>query len=240
MAPKEREDVIAAIESHAELVSLERLAAEGKRQVRVLSGEKALALIEAVVGQALAERGGDDRAGVVRDAAEQFERLAAQQAEADALAQRQVDRIRRLEKMVRNRDRRLANARQTILSYDAEIQRLTDRLKVEAKWEELREFIQASGRTRTTDLEERFRTAMNDAVERLGKTIRAATAKPIDNSIEATDVLVARLFDRPEELDSNLGGLDVEVSTAEDGIGASLARLRAMRAALDESQETNA
>jgi len=238
MNKNQRDSVVGAIESHTELVSLERLAAEGKQRVRVISGEKAMALIEAVVDQAIAERSGEDRQQVVRDAAEQFEKLARQQAEAEALAKRQAVYIRKLEKLVRNRDRRLANARETILSYDAEIQRLADRLKVESKWEELRELIATHGSNKATDLEERFKSAMNEAVDRLGKTIRAATSKPIDNSIEATDALVARLFDRPDEIDSNLGGLDVEVSTAEDGIGASLARLRAMRDALDEQQET--
>jgi len=240
MPNEQRDDVVAAIESHTELVSLERLAAEGKRQVRVISGEKALALIEAVVGQALAERGGDDRAALVRDAAEQFEKLAGQQAEKEAVIKQLEERVRRLEKMVRRRDRRLENARQTILSYDAEIQRLADRLKVESKWEELREMLASQGATKATDLEERFRSAMNEAVERLGKTLQAAATRPIDNSIEATDALVARLFDRPDELDSNLGGLDVEVTTAGDGIGDSLARLRAMREALDEKQQETA
>jgi len=238
MKKKQRDSVVGAIEAHTEVVSLERLAAEGKQRVRVISGEKAMALIEAVVDQAIAERTGEDREQIIRDATEQFERLAKQQAEAEARAKRQAVYIQKLEKLVRNRDRRLANARETILSYDAEIQRLSDRLKVESRWEELRELIAAQGSTKATDLEDRFRNAMNEAVDRLGKTIRAATSKPIDNSIEATDALVARLFDSPDEIDSNLGGLDVEVSTAEDGIGASLARLRAMRDAFDEPQET--
>jgi hypothetical protein len=231
MKKQDRDTVVGAIESQTERVSLDRLAAEGKSHVRVISGEKATSIIEAVVNQVISERTGVDRAALVREATERFEVLAREQAEAAA-------RIKLLEKKVRSRERRLANARETILSYDAEIQRLADRLRVEAKWEELRELIQAQGSSKATDLDERFKSAMNDAVDRLGKTIRAATSSPIDNSVEATDALVAGLFDNPEDLDSNLAGLDVEVSTAEGGIGASLARLRAMRDAIDESQET--
>ena len=231
MNKQDRDTVVGAIESHTERVSLDRLAAEGKSHVRVISGEQATSIIEAVVNQVVSERTGVDRAALVREATERFELLAREQAEA-------AGRIKLLEKKVRNRDRRLANARETILSYDAEIQRLAERLRVESKWEELRELIQTQGSSKATDLEGRFKSAMNDAVDRLGKTIRAATASPIDNSVEATDALVARLFDNPDDLDSNLGGIDVEVSTAEGGIGASLARLRAMRDAIDESQET--
>ncbi|MHC4941062.1 MAG: hypothetical protein ACYTHK_19160 [Planctomycetota bacterium] len=231
MKKQDRDTVVGAIESQTERVSLERLAAEGKSHVRIISGETAMSIIETVVNQVVLEQTGVDRKELVKASAERFEKLAREQAESAA-------RIKKLEKQVQERDRRLANARETILSYDAEIQRLADRLKVESKWEELREFISSHGTNKATDLEERFKTAMNEAVERLGKTIRAATASPIDNSVEATDALVARIFDQPEELDSNLGGLDVEVSTDEDGIGASLARLRALRDAVDEQQET--
>ncbi|MHC4411302.1 MAG: hypothetical protein ACYS0F_20150 [Planctomycetota bacterium] len=144
MKKQDRDTVVGAIESHTERVSLDRLAAEGKSHVRVISGEKATSIIEAVVNQVISERTGVDRAALVREATERFEVLAREQAEAAA-------RITLLEKRVRNRDRRLANARETILSYDAEIQRLADRLRVESKWEELRELIQAQGSSKATE-----------------------------------------------------------------------------------------
>ena len=104
MKKQDRDTVVGAIESHTERVSLDRLAAEGKSHVRVISGEKATSIIEAVVNQVISERTGVDRAALVREATERFEVLAREQAEAAA-------RITLLEKRVRNRDRRLANAR---------------------------------------------------------------------------------------------------------------------------------
>jgi hypothetical protein len=42
--------------------------------------------------------------------------------------------------------------------------------------------------------------------------------------------MLARLFDRASDMESNLSRLDVEVSTAQTGIEESLARLKRLRA----------
>ena len=68
--------------------------------------------------------------------------------------------------------------------------------------------------------------------------MEAATAKPIDVRIEATDVLVDKLFDTDDtELRSNLEHLDVEVKTSKAGIGGNLARLKALRTAVPAESE---
>jgi hypothetical protein len=41
--------------------------------------------------------------------------------------------------------------------------------------------------------------------------------------------MIARIFDRAGEMDTNLSRLDVEVSTAQAGIDQSLARLKRLR-----------
>jgi hypothetical protein len=78
---------------------------------------------------------------------------------------------------------------------------------------------------------------MDQTLDKISRTLNAATARPIDSRIEATEALVARLFDRESEMESNLGALDVSVTTAEDGIAKSLERLRRLRGDFDEDVE---
>jgi hypothetical protein len=87
------------------------------------------------------------------------------------------------------------------------------------------------------ELEERFSTTLEDALDRITKTMEAATARPIDVAIEATDVLIDKLFDAEDEMDTNLGRLEVEERTSRTGIARNLDKLRQMRAQ-DEEPET--
>jgi hypothetical protein len=61
--------------------------------------------------------------------------------------------------------------------------------------------------------------------------------KPIDVEVEATDVLVGRVFDSESEMRTNLGILAVEERTTGDGIGGSLKRLREARGATTKAGE---
>jgi len=78
-------------------------------------------------------------------------------------------------------------------------------------------------------MEERFSATLDKTIDQIAKTMAAATAKPIDVAVEATDVVVDRLFDLDGEMKTNLEQLDVEVKTSKAGIGGNLARLKAMR-----------
>jgi DNA repair exonuclease SbcCD ATPase subunit len=86
-------------------------------------------------------------------------------------------------------------------------------------------------------LEDRFSATLDDTLDRITRTMEAATAKPIDSRVEATDVLVEKLFDLGEdEMNSNLDDLDVEEKTTRSDIHRNLDRLRALRASQEEEQ----
>ncbi len=76
-------------------------------------------------------------------------------------------------------------------------------------------------------LEGQFNFHLDRALEQIQRAIQTATARPIESEFEATDVLVARIFDRGAEMKTNLGAMSVEERTSEKGISGDLERLRA-------------
>ena len=83
----------------------------------------------------------------------------------------------------------------------------------------------------------KFEQSLDKALNQITRTMEAATARPIDVRVEATDVLVDRLFDTDSELRSNLEHLEVEVKTSKTGIAGNLARLKALRTAVPAETE---
>ena len=81
----------------------------------------------------------------------------------------------------------------------------------------------------TKDLEDRFKESMDETLQQISKTLHAATAKPIDNRVEATEVLIDKLFDHDTDMESNYEQLDVSERKTKSSIKGSLAALRAMR-----------
>lgn len=276
MKSQDRANVASIIEQNTERVALGELAAKGRSHVRVISGTKALELIEAVVDRTIARRAGqvaaEDRERIVAEANEQFHRVATIQAESEGLIEQQrelianhVQRIGDLEQRYKDavsaskrRERRLANARGTIMNYDAEIDRLAAQVRVDADViRDLKDALQATTRGNTADiaslrdelatllaerdasstaqLEQRFEASMDRTLDKISRTLHSATARPVDNSVEATDALIGRIFDNDADMETNLGALDVTVSTAEDGIAKSLERLRRLRGGEDPS-----
>ena len=147
----DRDKVADVIESNTQRVTLDELALRGKRFVRVISGTKALELVEAIVDATIARRAGEladlDRNRIVAEVDEQFRRVSRIQSEAEALLAHQKEmlaqqaarvadlegRLQRAEGSLQRRERRLANARQTILNYDGEIERLAAQVRADAK-----------------------------------------------------------------------------------------------------------
>jgi len=80
------------------------------------------------------------------------------------------------------------------------------------------------------ELETRFRDRMEETLAEVTRALHVATARPIDTAVEATDVLIARLFDHEDELGTNLDVLAVEEFSAGPGIADNLERLRDARA----------
>ncbi|MGH7162297.1 MAG: hypothetical protein ACREID_02340 [Planctomycetota bacterium] len=289
MESGDRRRVTDAIESHTQRVPIESLYGKGATHVRVISGTKALELIEAIVDDVITRRAGQladgERDRVVKEANEQFQRVSRIQAEAEALANQQsaliagqTARIKELESKLKraaaslqSRERRLANASLTIESYDREIVRLAAQVQADAALLEelrgalqeraaevrrlrdaegpglevlraelaaLRDLIVGTRAREAGDLEGRFEASLQRTLDSVSKSLRAATAPPIDRPVEATEALVARVFDRSDEMDSNLSRLDVEVTATREGIAESLARLRRLRDTGLDGEET--
>lgn len=312
MKPEDRLRVAEVIEKNTQRVALGELAAAGKSHVRVISAEKTLALIEAVVEKAIARRAGEladvDRERLVQEANEQFQRVVRIQADAEALAQQQKEMIasqaarmsvleqaiRKAASVAKRHEKRLGNARETILSYDQEIERLGAQVRRDAEViDDLRkgleeraaevqglrdllraltaeaearakagvsdlrsELIEMKSALRALDakpgaapeaveailarlsereaantqqMERRFEAGLQKTLEKVSKTLQLATARPEDRPVEATDAMLARIFDRADEMDSNLSRLDVEISTTRAGIEDSLDRLKRLK-----------
>jgi dTMP kinase len=102
-----------------------------------------------------------------------------------------------------------------------------DRATLEALMAQLSQRDSAS----TADLEKRFSETMGKTLEQIDRTLRSATAKPIDTVVEATDVLVGKIFDDETKMETNLEKLDVDTKTSQRGINSNLERLKALRAA---------
>jgi chromosome segregation ATPase len=291
MQHEDRRSVSDAIESNTRRVTLDDLAREGKRFVRVVSGEKTLQLIEAIVDETIARRAGEiaevDRTRIVSETSEQFQRVSRIQAEAESLTREQgriiveqrervgelESRVKRAAGSLQRRERRLANARETILNYDTEIDRLAKQVQADADLlARLREalddradevkrlqgllatFQEERGRleditqkvleklserngTTARDLESRFEQTLERTLGKVQRTMARATARPHDRPVEATDALVASIFDESEQMHTNLSRLEVEASTAQDGIAKSLERLRRLRGDADANGE---
>ncbi len=312
MKQEDRHRVAEVIEQNTQRVALGELAAAGKSHVRVISGEKTLAIIEAIVDQTIARRAGEladvDRDRVVKEANEQFQRVVRIQADAEVLVQQQKEmiasqavRLSVLEQAVRKaaavakrHENRLGNARETILSYDQEIERLAGQVRRDAELieqmkkglgeratevaglrgllgtltaeltaardrgasdlagelAEMKSALKAldarPGADRATvetllarlsereaattqHLERRFEAGLQKTLEKVSRTLHSATARPLDRPVEATDAMLARIFDRADEMDSNLSRLEVEVSTTRAGIEDSLDRLKRLK-----------
>jgi len=307
MRQEDRHRVAEVIERNTQRVALGELAAAGKSHVRVISAEKTLELIEAIVDKTIALRAGElaevDRDRVVKEANEQFQRVVRIQADAEALVEQQkgmiasqAARVAALEQAVRKaasvakrHEKRLGNARETIVSYDQEIERLAAQVRRDAEViEDLRKGLEerasevaglrdllrgltAETETRaaagvaalrselaemkallntgapsgtvdtllerlsereaasTERLEQRFEEGLKKTLDKVSRTLHLATAKPLDRPVEATDAMLARIFDRADEMDSNLSRLEVEASTAKAGIEGSLDRLKRLK-----------
>jgi chromosome segregation ATPase len=78
-------------------------------------------------------------------------------------------------------------------------------------------------------LEDRVGDRMSETIAEISRTIRSATASPIENCEEATDVLVGRIFDSEADMKTNLESISVEELRGGEQISDHLARLKALR-----------
>ncbi len=95
--------------------------------------------------------------------------------------------------------------------------------------ETLGERLTASSSDAAEAQQAQFSAALEQALDKIEKTMHSATAKPIEISAEATDVLLNKIFDAGDvELRSNLDQLDVDTSKT-TSVKKNLGRLRNLR-----------
>jgi len=90
-------EIRSVIEANTERLSLEQLAAKGKKHVRVISGERVMELIRAVVDDVVASEAGTiaqkDRERIIAETKTQFDRVSKIQAESDRLLAEQKEMV---------------------------------------------------------------------------------------------------------------------------------------------------
>jgi hypothetical protein len=95
--------------------------------------------------------------------------------------------------------------------------------------EALREQFAMNATVQSGSLESTFKGALEQAIDKIERTMARATAKPIETTGEATEVLLSKIFDVPDvEMTSNLDQLDVEQRTSKATIAGSIGRLKEM------------
>ncbi len=95
--------------------------------------------------------------------------------------------------------------------------------------EALRAQVAQNAAVQSGSLESTFSGALEQALDKITRTMERATARPIETKGEATDVLLAKMFDMPDvEMTSNLDQLDVEQRTTKVKISDSVGRLKEM------------
>src|SRR6185295_10022956 len=93
----------------------------------------------------------------------------------------------------------------------------------------LREQVAQSATVQSGSLETTFRGALEQALDKIERTMHRATARPIEMTGEATDVVLAKMFDVPDgQMTSNLDQLDVDQRRSTATIAKSVGRLKEM------------
>jgi hypothetical protein len=93
----------------------------------------------------------------------------------------------------------------------------------------LRDEIERRATVQSGSLESTFKDALDKAIDQIERTMARATARPIETSGEATEVLLSKIFDGPDgEVTSNLDQLEVEERRSKGSISKSLDRLKRM------------
>ncbi|MCZ6786003.1 MAG: hypothetical protein O7E54_02440 [Planctomycetota bacterium] len=273
MKREDRKSVASVIEEHCERLSLRQLAAKGTSHVRVISGARALELIEAVVDEVIGRRVGEvadrDRERIVEEAQQEFQRVSRIQAESETIIRDQKQQMRQLDearselrgrlkaehrlrvesekttqlqaealegaqknlaqagerqrkvaRMLKRYERRLINSRDTINSYDHEIERLSSQVKQDAALlDELRQgLLKREGEV------QRLKGLMDGLSEEVAAA-RAKTAQP-----QSLDGLRAEMA----EMKSFLEGLEERTSRTD------AAAIETMLEKLSERDQTGA
>ncbi len=235
---EERRNVASAIVRRSRRLSLEELAARGKRHVRVLTAGEAFQEIESVVNETSSERANEiahrDRAWVFEEAKQQFDRAAQLRNDSERLVREQSELIRQDADRVAELEKRL---RDELLELKSSVKALEEKSSrpdpeyMEKLFDELSRREEAS----RTALESRLETTMSATIDAVRRTVMAALKGTGDTSVDATSLIVAKVLDdEGRALESNVAGLgaaDARVTDARvaRGVRENLARLKELR-----------
>lgn len=214
-------DVKDALSARSRTATLEQLASEGRKKVRLIKAEHVAAMIHAAVHSAI------DGSGLVP------------KEEADRLVERSREEFRSLMREREDELGKLAELQEALRVRDEEISRLTRELD-EARTTRgpiatgpgatggvaATGTVAASALAGSPDLSaaiEKLAGSLNDRLEKLGKKMGISAA------VEGEEVKFDGLFkDTGKELESNMGNIEVK-QKAGGGIAANLARLKKLK-----------
>lgn len=91
--------------------------------------------------------------------------------------------------------------------------------------------LETNGGGAARDLESRFETAMQVLLDKVGRKLATANARPVETRVEATDALLGKVLEDGSGMESNLHDLDVSERRSDQSIQRSLERLRKARKA---------
>ncbi len=215
-------DVKDALSARSRTATLEQLASEGRKKVRLIKAEHVAAMIHAAVHSAI------DASGLVP------------KEDADRLVARSRDEFRSLMREREDELGKLAELQDALQTRDAEIERLTNELEVAR-----RSSAQGSSATAgqapatlqsgSTTLQavggspdisaaiEKLAGSLNDRLEKLGKKMGISAA------VEGEDIKFDGLFkDTGKDLESNMDNIQVKKKVG-GGIAANLERLKKLK-----------
>lgn len=214
-------DVKDALSARSRTATLEQLASEGRKKVRLIKAEHVAAMIHAAVHSAI------DGSGLVP------------KEDADRLVERSREEFRSLMREREDELGKLAELQEALRVRDEEISRLTRELEnarssrgpvstgsVTTGGVAATGTVAASALAGSPDLSaaiEKLAGSLNDRLEKLGKKMGISAA------VEGEEVKFDGLFkDTGKELESNMGNIEVK-QKAGGGIAANLARLKKLK-----------
>ena len=236
MKKEERRTVASAIVKKSRRLSLEELAARGKRHVRVLTAGEAFDEIESVVDETSTKRAneiaGREGAWVFEEAKEQFARAARLRTDSERLVREQTNAVRQDADRVAALERKLKDELQELKSSVKALEEKStspDPGQLEALLGELSRREEAN----RSELEARLETTMSATIDAVRKTVVAALKGTGDTSVDATSLIVSKVLDdQAGALESNVAGIEVTETRVADtagGVRANLARLKQLR-----------
>jgi len=243
----------AALDFSTERRTVEDLKRSGTRSVRVISESQVIRLIEVIVEDTLLESGHVDpaeRDRVVAAAKQRFDDVMQKQADVEARNKCQEETIlslqQRITQLVNEKQQMSVAQRQLEQQLETAARRATlaggqpaTVEVVERNPEELARLaegmaqlqqwlarIEAKSGSSAADVDARLEQSMQKLIDRFGRTVDRATARPTEKRVEATDALLGKMLEGDLSMESNIGDLDVQERRTEGDIQRSLDRLR--------------